>query len=218
MYPIRARFPNVLSGTTGWVTVGYIPYLKPRHGASDAEKIKLRIKRNGLLQRCLAVLLDRFIVASRDGEHVTLRDLGDYTVFPRIVLYVADQPEERHVVGLLLNQCSKMCTPCMAAKNEVGSPGLEPQERDVLATLELQLEAAALMAAGTGAGRLQQISADHSASPFVPILGAVHGLGTGTLALYKVFGFDLLHVCWRRVLPALRRVCPICGLPLAPQL
>lgn len=33
-----------------------------------------------------------------------------------------------------------------------------------------------------------------SALPFLPVLGAMHGLGTGQTALYQVFRFDFLHV------------------------
>eukprot|EP00170_Pyropia_yezoensis_P000494 contig_2577_g495 len=38
-----------------------------------------------------------------------------------------------------------------------------------------------------------QIAQQTSALPFLPVLGAMHGLGTGQMALYHVFGFDLLH-------------------------
>lgn len=35
-----------------------------------------------------------------------------------------------------------------------------------------------------------------SALPFVPFLGAIHGLGTGDPNLYRIVSFDTLHV-WR---------------------
>lgn len=150
--------------------------------------------RNQVQQRCLAVLLDRFIDASRDGEAVVLREHGACTVFPRVCLYVADLPEERHVLGLMLNRCMRLCSYCLATKDEIGSPGLHIQERSVATTLAVQMEAARLFAKKPGSARLLQIAASHSATPFVPILGAVHGLGTGTMALFKIMSFDNLHV------------------------
>lgn len=199
MYPIRVRFPNITSGLTQWVTVGYLPHLRPRHAMTRAESDRLRAERNQAQQRCLAVLLDRFIDASRDGEAVVLREHGAYTVFPRVCLYVADLPEERHVLGLMLNRCMRLCSHCLATKDEIGSPGLHVQERSVPTTLAVQMEAARLFATKPGSARIQQIAASHSATPFVPILGAVHGLGTGTMALFDIMSFDNLHVRLTRI-------------------
>lgn len=205
MYPIRVRFPNITSGLTQWVTVGYLPHLKPRHAMTRAESDKLRAVRNQVHQRCLAVVLDRFVDASRDGEVVVLREHGATTVFPRVCLYVADLPEERHVLGLMLNRCMRLCSHCLATKDEIGSRGLHIQERSVASTLAVQMEAARLFATKPGSARILQIASSHSATPFVPILGAVYGLGTGTMALFKIVSFDNLHVRWlRSVLCAVR--------------
>lgn len=174
--------------------MAYLPHLKPRHAQTRAEEDKLRVLRNQLQQRCLAVLLDNFIVASRDGETVFLKQHGTYTVFPRVCLYVADLPEERHILGLMLNQCRRMCSHCLTTKDRVGSANVDVRKRSVAATLALQLEAALLFDARKGTRKIQQIAEEHSASPFLPVLGAVHGLGTGTMALYAVIGFDNLHV------------------------
>lgn len=194
MYPIRARFPNVITGVSQWVTVGYLPHLKPRHAHTRNEDDKLRVVRNQLQQRCLAVLLDRFITASRDGEHVTLKEHGTWTVFPRICLYVADLPEERHILGLMLGRCHRLCSHCLAEQGDLGAAQLGACSRSVAAALAVQLEAALLFDKHTGTGSIKQIGAMHSATPFVPILAAVHGLGTGTMALYKIISFDSLHV------------------------
>lgn len=174
--------------------MAYLPHLKARHAHSRADEDKLRVLRNQLQQRCLAVLMDRFIDASRAGELVVLQQHGAYTVFPRVCLYVADLPEERHVSGLMLNRCQRMCTHCLATKDEVCNAGLDAQSRTVPSTLAVQLKAAELFDCHTGSGRVRQIAEEHSATPFVPILGAVHGLGTGSFALHKIIGFDNLHV------------------------
>jgi len=66
--------------------------------------------------------------------------------------------------------------------------------RNVRETLLLQMEAAELFDANSGSTRRDQISDDHSGTPYVPALGAIHGLSTGSAALYRIFGLDLLHV------------------------
>lgn len=65
----------------------------------------------------------------------------------------------------------------------------------MLDNVEAQLLSANLFKSGGSAARLEQLSASTSIVPIVPLLAAVHGLGTGSLALYDIFGFDLLHVC-----------------------
>jgi len=195
MYPIRVRFPNIRTGLTQWMTVGYMPFIKPGHAPTRADRRKLRMQRDELLQRCLAVLCDRLITASKDGFLVRLQQQSDEVLaVPRVVLYAADHPEERHVLGLKLNGCLFPCSQCLVNKTEQSCPGAVCTERPVLYTLEMQMEAALLYDRGCSGGRLNQIAATTCALPFVPVLGAFHGLGTGTLGLYKVFGFDLLHV------------------------
>jgi len=194
IYPIRARFPNVKTGTTEWQTISYVPFVRARHGAGWREKERARNVRGQLLQRCIALLVDRFALASRKGEKVTLED-GVWTAFPRITLYAADMPEQRNLLGLRLGRSFKPCSRCMVHKDVCGTCTVSTA-RNVRETVAIQLEAAALFDSNSGVARREQISMDHSASPFVPALGAVEGLCTGSAALYRIFGFDLLHVRW----------------------
>lgn len=183
-------------GTSEWVTVVYLPFLRPRHGAAAKEKKLLRMRRDAVLQRCMALLLDRLTYASKHGDKITIATLGIYTAFPRVTLYASDLPEKRHLQGLRLNMCEKPFSLCLVGKEECGLPrtGMARGARDVTENLEIQLEAACLFDEGTGEKRLDQISRDYSALPFVPALGAIDGLGTGSKSLYNIFGFDLLHV------------------------
>lgn len=194
VYPIRVRFVNIRSGRTGWMTIGYIPFIKPRHGKSKKAQRILRMMRDELLQRCIAVILDSFSVASRKGVPVRLAQHGQMQAVPRIVLYAADQPEERHVLELMLGGCTHLCSSCMASKSTAGADHPAWEARAVHINLEKQLEVALLYEAGTGAARIRQLSKELSALQFVPALASVHGLSSGTCALYQVFGFDLLHV------------------------
>lgn len=194
VYPIRMRCPNVLTGKSGWVTVGYIPWVKPRHAANAADKARLRYVRDSLLQRCLGVLLSDLITASLEGVSVTLAQHGTLLAVPRIVLYAADQPEERHVLGLQGNRCGYPCSACMTTKDKLASARCLCANREALGMLNLQMEATLLADKAEGAARLKSIARTTSCLPFVPVLGAVQGLGSGDCMLYKVFGFDMLHV------------------------
>jgi len=176
-----------------WVIVGFIPIIKP-DSDDGAEKERVRMLRDEVLQRCLAVLLDSFIAASETGVLWDLPGAGPVWVVPRIILYAADQPEERHLLGLKLAGCSYQCSHCLVSKGEAGCPHDAKPVRDVVDNVESQLSSAALLKGGCSPAVLDQISEDSSIVPIVPLLAAVHGLGTGSLALYDIFGFDLLHV------------------------
>lgn len=197
VYPIRMRCLNVLTGKSGWVTVGYIPWVKPRHAANATDKTRLRIVRDSLLQRCLAVLLADLITASLDGANVTLAQHGSLLAVPRVVLYAADQPEERHVLGLQGNRCAYPCSACMTTTDKLASARCAAASRDTLGMLNLQMEATLLADRNEGSARVKVIAKTTSCLPFVPVLGAVQGLGSGDCMLYKVFGFDMLHVSLR---------------------
>jgi len=109
VYPIRARFPNVITGKTEWQTVGFIPKVRLRHGASAKEKKRARDFRGQLLQRFIAVLTDDFALASQTGKKIML-DGVEWTAVPRITLYAADMPEQRQLLGLRIGQSMKPCS------------------------------------------------------------------------------------------------------------
>lgn len=198
IYRVRIRFPNVRTGKDGWLTIGYIPFFKPRHAATQADKTRLRIVRDSLLQRCFAVMLDSLIGASEDGVYVTLGSHGTMLAIPRVVLYAADQPEQSHVLGRQGNACRFPCSACSTTRHFQADRRALGRRRDVVGILRLQLEGAMLQDQGKVVTRIKKIDKHCSALPFMPVLGAFHGLGTGTLMLYSTFGFHMLHVrCWK---------------------
>lgn len=202
------RFPNVITGKSGWINIGYIPAMKYRKGATEAEKAKVRVLRDELLQRCLAVVIDSLITASAVGVRITLKDHGAVWAVPRIVLYACDQPEERHLLGLKLSGSYFPCSVCMEFKSHVAVPSMGACKRDVLATLEDQMEATELVEKGERPSRVEQLAKQSSITPVVPVLGAVHGLGTGSLSLFRIFGFDRLHVRYSSALgPCVQVAC-----------
>lgn len=193
VYPIRARFPNVVTGKTQWITVGYLPVIDAE--TDDlAERERLRLLRDRVLQRCLAVLLHDLITASEHGAVFDLPKFGPVLAVPRITLYAADQPEERHLLGLMLSGCAFPCSHCMVGKAHAGSPHAAASPRPVVDMIDLHLEAADLWQRPGSGPRIARIAAEASVLPIVPALAAVHVLGTGSMSLYSIFGFDLLHV------------------------
>lgn len=193
VYPIRARFPNVVTGKTQWMTVGYLPVIDAE--TDDlAERERLRLLRDRVLQRCLAVLLHDLITASEHGAVFDLPKFGPVLAVPRITLYAADQPEERHLLGLMLSGCAFPCSHCMDGKAHAGSPHAAASPRPVVDMIDLHLEAADLWQRPGSGPRIARIAAEAPVLPIVPALAAVHGLGTGSMSLYSIFGFDLLHV------------------------
>jgi len=181
--------------------------MKYRKSATDAEKAKVRMLRDELLQRCLAVVIDELITASEVGIKMTLKEHGVVWAVPRVILYACDQPEERHLLGMKLSGSYFPCSLCMEFKSHVAVPSLGACKRDVLATLEDQMEATELAEKGERPCRIQQLAMQSSITPVVPVLGAVHGLGTGTLSLFRIFGFDRLHVRLRHVCRARSFAC-----------
>lgn len=158
--------------TSEWATVGYLPFLRPRHGAAAKEKKLLRMRRDALLQRCMALLLDRLTNASKHGEKITIATFGIYTAFPRVTVYASDLPEKRHLQRLRMIMCLKTFSLCLVGKEECDLPRTD-MAGDVTENPEIQLEAACLFDEGTGAKPLEQISRDYSALPFLPALGAI---------------------------------------------
>jgi len=57
VYPIRARVLNVRDRGVQWVTVGYVPHVGNPTARTAVARRRASDARNGLLQRCLAVLL-----------------------------------------------------------------------------------------------------------------------------------------------------------------
>lgn len=196
VYPIRVRFPNVVTGKVQWLTIGYLAVIE---AVSDdaAEVARMRLLRVRVLQRCIAVLLHDFFVASEHGVVMDVPRFGPMLAVPRITLYAADQPEERHLLGLMLSGCGHPCSHCMVSGSSAGCEDADTPRRHVIDMLDLHLEAATLHERGICAGRIEQIRALTSVLPIVPALGAEYGLGTGSCALYDIFGFDLLHVLFR---------------------
>jgi len=197
VYPIRARVPNVRDKTVQWVTVGYVPHVGRPVARTMAARRRASDGRNGMLQRCLAILLRRFVGASQDGVQVEFPGQSTLTAVPRLVGLVADQIGERSVVCLMGNACEFFCSHCVVRRGaEHGPGGVGAGHRDVTAVLDAQLEGATTRDRDPRPSLRNHLRAQHSALAFVPANGAIWGLATDEKHLYDIISFDLLHV-WK---------------------
>jgi len=197
VYPIRARVLNVRDRMVQWVTVGYVPHVGKSVSRTAAARRRASDSRNGVLQRCLAILLRRFIGASQTGVSLEFPGQQTVTAVPRLVGVVADQLGERSVMCLMGNACEFFCSHCMVRRDVTGeSWGVGAPARDVTAVLDAQLDGAMTRDRDPRPSLRGLLKAEHSALAFVPTIGAVWGLATDSKQLYKIISFDLLHV-WK---------------------
>jgi len=195
--PGSAPFINVVDGGRRWVTVGYIEHVGKPTEKTLAARLATIDMRNDLFQRGIAVSLRRLVRASETGISAPIAGCGLIRLVPRVLGLVVDQPEECNFYGLMGNQCNLFCSPCLEDRRVSGGlMGIPAMERDVITTLDAQLAVAVVRADDPRPSRRRLLGEQHSALAFVPVLGAVHGLGKGAHHLYRIVSFDRLHV-WK---------------------
>lgn len=219
LYPVRVRFVNDLSDAITWMTVAYIPVVRTMMETSAKERSRLR--RCGVLQRALYACMRTAMAASHEGAQVRVSGRV-FTAFPRVLLYVCDQLEERAVLCFKTGSCQRPCSQCDVHMDVVGSVhALSAAERDVVEMLEHQLEVAGHKLYDRERERRETLEAADSLTGFVPALAGMAGLSTPPYLLYKMIGFDALHVRWPRTLRTrwwflcLRSTLPVMGSALA---
>lgn len=181
LYPVRARLVNDFSGAVTWGTVANIPLV--RMLTKTAADDRSRLQRGGLLQRVLYACMRTAIAASHVGVEVRV-GARMLTAFPRVLLYVRDQPEERAVLCMNSGKCQRPCTLCDVQVEVTGAfKALRASERSVLETLERQLELALLRQHDIERQRRETLEADHSLTGFVPAFSGMAGLSTSPYLL-----------------------------------
>lgn len=171
-----------MEGGDRWVTVGYVPHMQrpTEHGS----KVQLAASdaRNDLPQRFFAVLLRRFVRASERGYPVDVPKEGTRMLVARIGGVVVDFMEERAIFSLGGTRSNMNCSYCRVSRvNCCDAEGGKAQPRDVIETLEAQLQAANRRAVDLRASIRAPLTLAHSALAFVPALGAMHGLTAGNM-------------------------------------
>lgn len=174
--------------------MAYIPVIPTLQ--ETAGEARARQRRTNIFQRVLYATLRSTIGASHGGvaiyDPVARRTL---TAYPRILAYLCDQPEERAVVCLKQGQCGHPCTCCMVDLEDSGSPAaVNAEERDALEGLQRQWEATTHRLRNRESARLLDLQAKYSLNASMPALACFAGLSTAPFLMYKMIGFDALHV------------------------
>lgn len=193
LYPIRVRVINALTEEEEWITVAYVPQIGTEKGSAGAERSRLR--RMAVLQRVLYLAFRSTIAASHNGVPFSGGVRGQLLAFPRIILYICDQPEERQVLCFKPGMCNRPCTLCDVRASDLGTlAALDARERCPVSVVSRQLEAHGYRKRGTEKRRRLHIEREWSVNDQPPALAAMAGLCTPPFLLCKIVGVDALHV------------------------
>jgi len=215
LYPLRMLVLNVDTDEAVWVTVAYIPIVrKMKEPGADN---RARKRRCGLLQRVLFLAFRSAIAASNTGAKVQWGE-RELTLFARILLYICDLPEEKAVLCLKGGKCAFPCSMCDVPVRFAGTvEALTSEDRVPLFTIRHQLEAAGHRRWQRDARRRVHLESTSSAHSEVPVLAAMGGLASPPFLMYKMVGFDALHVsclvfaCPVPLLILARRISALCA-------
>jgi len=190
-YPLRMRVVIINTDDVRWITLAFIPQVE----AKFLETMKGHEVRAELLQRILHDVLRTSLKASHGGTWLNLPGGGCVRVSPRALLYVCDQPEERAIMCLKGSGCLFPCTPCTVEREiSYTEGGMSAPPRDVGDTVRAQLRNVSMGDFRVAVALRTQAEMEHSLNSTVPALVAWAGLGNGPRMLYRLPGFDLLHV------------------------
>jgi len=173
------------------VTLAYIPQVE----AKFLETRKGHEVRAELLQRISHLVCRTSVRASHEEELINLPGGGRMRVSPRALLYVCDQPQERAIMCLKGAGCLFPCTPSTVGRAEsCTAAGIQAPSREVHKTVWVQLANAAMGTFWGSAARRMETEMQHSLNSVVPALASWAGPGNGPRMLYRLPGFDRLHI------------------------
>lgn len=200
LYPVRIRVINAATDEDEWHTITYIPHIRTEKTSGGAERSRLR--RMTVLQRVLYLAFRSTISAGHTGVEVLGGVHGPLRAFPRILLYICDQPEERAVLCLKLVMRHRPCSICDVTVSSMATKeALRAKDRCPLRHVEKQLEAHGHREHGRESQRRCDIERKYSVNSQPPALAATAGLCTPPFLLFKMIGLDVLHVRFRCLLP-----------------
>eukprot|EP00168_Porphyra_purpurea_P016415 TRINITY_DN5301_c0_g1_i1.p1 TRINITY_DN5301_c0_g1~~TRINITY_DN5301_c0_g1_i1.p1 ORF type:complete len:511 (-),score=44.11 TRINITY_DN5301_c0_g1_i1:515-2047(-) len=195
--PIRARILNVRDSSVQCVIVGYVPHVWKAVARTAGDRRRASDGRYGDLQRCLAIVLCRFVEASKTGVLLEFPGRETLAAVPPLLGLVADQLGEESVMCLMENAGEIFCSHCVVRRDVAsGTGGVGALARSVTAVLDAQLEGAVARDRDPQPSLRKQLKTEHSALAFLPAVGAVWGLATGSKRLCEIISFDILPV-WK---------------------
>ena len=186
------RVLNVDTDEAVWVTVAYIPIVRKMKEPGAANRARKR--RCGLLQRVLFLAFRTAVASSNVGTNVQW-GRRQLKLFARILLYICDLPEEKAVLCLKGGKCAFPCSMCDVSVHDAGAvKALKSNDRDALILVRRQLEGAGHRACQRESRRRLHLESTSSAHSEVPMMAAMGGLASPPFLMYKMVGFDALHV------------------------
>lgn len=193
LYPVRVRVLDAITGHDEWLDIAYIPQVTTERGSAGAERSRLR--RIMVLQRMLYLTFRSLISASHIGVPVPGGEHGTLLAFPRLLLYICDQPEERAVLCLKPGMCFRPCWNYDVLLSDLGTPAeLLAGEKHALTTILRHLEVHGHHAHAREKQRRDHLEKTLRINEYPPVLAAMAGLGTPPFLLYKIMALDVLHV------------------------
>lgn len=176
-------------------SIGAIPQVFTELGPGASEQATAA--RREVLQRSINVALRELFVASHDGVEVDLGKDGKWLAFLRLVCYSCDYPEGRTVLCLKGVGCTHLCSSCMVRLSEAGheaSSSAEPRNAGETVTAQMAaMDLAASPVRGSAAER-ERLRDMYSCNPLPPALAVMAVIATPPDFLYRIVGFDRLHV------------------------
>lgn len=193
LYPVRVRVLNALTDEAEWYTFAYIPHIPTEKAFGGAERSRLR--RMELLQRMLYLAFDTTNAASHSGIDAPGGSHGPLCAFPRIFLYLCDQPEKRAVLCLKIGMCHRPCSVCEVTVAQLGTAeALHANDLCPVGTAEKQMEAHGHRVHGRESTRRTKTEREASINRQAPALAAMAALCTPHYLLVKIIGRDVLDV------------------------
>ena len=195
-----------LAGEAKWTTVAYIPVIPTIAETAGAERGRMR--RSAILQRILYLSLRSAIGASHAGVKIyDAKRKRTLTAFPRVLEYIAYQPEERAVLCMKAGQCQWPCSSCDVLRALAGAvEAAYSTDRDAIDMLQKQWEATTHQRRSIKRWQRINLEATNSINSFMPALSCMAGLSTAPHLMYKMTGFDTLHVRFALLSPLLSHV------------
>jgi len=163
----------------------YEPRAKAKTSATKAE----------LLQCSLFLIFRRCMEASEVGCSLLLADGTTMNMLPRLLLNSCDYMEKRNLLSLKQHGSKYDCTPCMAASETfLSRRRLNQRKRDVTETVSAQLDGAQMRYESGNSAAVKNIEDTMGIHCREPALAGWARQGSGCEHLYRVIGFDRLHV------------------------
>lgn len=193
LYPVRMRVLNAITGHDECLDIAYIPQVMTKRGSARAERSRLR--RIMVLQRMLYLTFWSLTSASHIGVPGPGGEHGTLLAFPRLLLFICDQPEERTVLCLKPGMCFRPCLMCDVLLSDSRTPAeLHAGDKDALTTILRHLEVHGHHAHAREKQRRDDLEKTLSINGYPPKLAAMVGLGTPPFLLHKIVALDVLHV------------------------